>query len=271
MKLHFDLGQDIFVERNVGKAQIKATSTILGAREPNYLIIDMPQHESKTMFLRAAEDCIVRFFSDGRMVGFRALIVKAILEPVPMAVLRYPEEYEQKTLRRHDRVDCNIPTTLTLDDAAAAAKTAAGLLKNDKGAGLSGSEAGGLAPMSATIINLSQGGLQILLPIYDEGNPRGAAGLVALGVAVAQHPLYRLDVLEALYAQEIRLHMGFDIPPPVETRFNEIACEVRWTIRQKENFFLGVRFVDPPEEATRSIGAIIEHQFKHFFAPVKPV
>jgi c-di-GMP-binding flagellar brake protein YcgR len=109
---HLALGRSTVLERRVGKVQRRAKSTIIGVREPSYLIVDLPFVNGRPIPAPDDKQCIVRLVSEGSAIGFRAKVARTYLEPFPMAILLYPPEFQEVPVRQADRVACSIVATL---------------------------------------------------------------------------------------------------------------------------------------------------------------
>ncbi len=85
-------------------------SSIIGVLEGKYIIIDMPKNEGRTVPLRAHSECVVRFISEGDVMGFVGTVWETSYRPAPLVFLRYPTQIERKSLRseiRHPvRIEC---------------------------------------------------------------------------------------------------------------------------------------------------------------------
>ena len=58
--------------------------------------------------------CIIRFISEGEIIGFRSIITSLIRNPAALIFLKYPKTVESSKLRQSDRYPVHIETVCAL-------------------------------------------------------------------------------------------------------------------------------------------------------------
>jgi c-di-GMP-binding flagellar brake protein YcgR len=100
--------------------------------ETNLLFITkLPYIDRKPVSIFSGSICVVRFFKDGAAYGFEAEAISVQHYPVPLIFFKYPVDINEITVRKHKRVNTNIPARIHYADNLAA---------------------------DATVVNLSEGG-----------------------------------------------------------------------------------------------------------------
>lgn len=270
---YFDPGQTVMLEKWTGRRQTKGLSKIIGAREPYYLLVDMPFVKNRALFIHGDKQCTVRFLNEGAVIGFRARIEKILLEPFPLLVLLYPEEFEEMIVRETDRVGCNIPARLmplSAPPAAGAeeetppgAKPAKALLEQTD---LPQPD----EPLHATILDLSVGGCQVGLPCIEEGGSADRAEGLVVQIPPEKQADYHPLILKSLCAQERKLRLDFATPGTDGNAAWRAECGVCWSRVFRGYYLLGLRFLDLPEEMAEWLRKTIEIQRTFFTQPFEP-
>lgn len=120
---YFNPGQSVVIENKRGDISVKGMCKILGSREPCYLLVDMPLVKNQPILAPSDTWCVVRALSKGKAIGFRARIEKIYSDPFPIVVLSYPGGFQEVTVRKAERISCDIPA-LILARAPGGAKAA---------------------------------------------------------------------------------------------------------------------------------------------------
>lgn len=92
-----------------------AHSRLIGVESGAFLIVKTPPITDIATKLYEKNHVVVRYFHSGWVHAFRCTLLSLIKEPLRMAVLSYPEEIEKMNIRKHDRVDCNIPVEAVIE------------------------------------------------------------------------------------------------------------------------------------------------------------
>lgn len=115
---------------------------IVGVKKDKYLLVETSKNQKAISFL--PEDVVtVRCISsgDGVLCGFRTTVARYLTEPFTQVILHYPQEIERMQLRNESRYNCFCPVNLHHDEAV----------------------------YEGMLINISQHGGKILLPLLHEG------------------------------------------------------------------------------------------------------
>ncbi|NQU41689.1 flagellar brake protein [bacterium] len=305
MQEYFDLDQSVLIEKTI--SHTRSVCKIVGARDPHFLLIEVPNSNAQTFFFTANEKCIVRFMSQGSVFGFRAKVVKTISDPFTMLILQYPNEYEEITVRNSRRVECNIGLTIETPSPDAeeprkpAEKTVGEIEeKPDEGESEKPAKPAGIATepgqteegdkmegreckkteddlsgssalaFDATIVDMSIGGFRVAVPIVDQGMPPSLVRQTFPTMSPALYENHRFQALCAALAQGNRVLLKFELPDPGQGIFEEVQGIVSWARRRGDYLFVGVRFVEQPDLLQENIQSIIEHQ-KTFFTSQIPL
>ncbi|NQU43241.1 flagellar brake protein [bacterium] len=265
------VGQEVLLERHVGRGKRKACCRLIGALAPHYLLLEMPIEDGQTLLMPYDKECVVRLISNGSALGFRATVEKIHYEPFPMVVLRYPNEFQEVLVRSTDRVGCSIPATLSAisesrpDEKAEEQKPDAESSPEGGEKESSPDEVEEECPTDfhGLITDLSQGGCQLTVKAYRVEEVESPGGALLTGRS-REEETYSLDLLESLFSRGRRLLLDFVLPPPVEKASHGILGEIRWQGSQYGCFLLGVQFKELQEQESQAIARVIEVQRKYF-------
>src|ERR1035437_9413718 len=150
-------GRKVVIETRVGQSVHKGESRIIGVREPDFLLLDMPTVNGSPLLSYQGEKCVVRVLHEGRIVGISAGLQFALNRPFPMAVLQCVGDTHEIRVRKHDRVGCNFGA-LVKPRASAPAPVSAGDPPLDAPQG---------PKIRAALIDLSDSGCQVAIPLAD--------------------------------------------------------------------------------------------------------
>lgn len=239
LREQFEVNKNVVLE-HPGTGQ-RSVCHMIGAHDPSYLLVEMPMVQGRPLFMTTQDKCIVRFINEGNIFGFRASIIKIIIEPFPMLILRYPEHYEEVVIRRNTRVDCSLPAQL------ATASRKAPLLE-------------------CTICDMSAGGLGLAIPVIEHGMPLETLKSIAPAISGGDRFHYEsANLKDRLYKQEIAL-VTFELPDPGYAACKDVPGEITWTKIEADLFLVGVKFIDEtPEDVRHKVRSIILFQ-QTFFA-----
>ncbi|MCP9473461.1 MAG: flagellar brake protein [Nitrospira sp.] len=88
-------------------------STLLGWKEPAWLICQWPSQLDWVSGLAENTPCTLSYLRDGKLVGCRTEIRGAVATPVPLLFLAYPRQVEEMHLRQYPRVSSNEPAVVS--------------------------------------------------------------------------------------------------------------------------------------------------------------
>jgi c-di-GMP-binding flagellar brake protein YcgR len=114
------------------EGQGMAHSRLIGVDPGQFLIVKTPPIAEIATQLYEKNHIVVRYFSSGWVHAFRCTLLSMIKEPTRLSILSYPESIEKINIRKHDRVDCNIPA-----EAMIGSSRYGGIIGNISAGGLS--------------------------------------------------------------------------------------------------------------------------------------
>ena len=85
-----------------------------GCKYNQFLIIDHPIKDGRPVPIGDDTQCIIRFISEGEIIGFRSIVTSLIRNPEALAFLKYPKSVETSKLRQSDRYPVHIDTVCAL-------------------------------------------------------------------------------------------------------------------------------------------------------------
>jgi c-di-GMP-binding flagellar brake protein YcgR len=255
---HFTLGQTIMIERRIGKLQNKSESQIVGIYDPYYLIAELPVQNGRPRLTEEDKQCIVRTVCNGSAVGFRARIESIQMRPFPMVFLIYPREYEEVSIRENDRIDCCIPMSFVpLVDTPTAPS-------DEKTRSMTEIVSLPTSPLAGNITDLSAGGCQVAIPLYNPENFPETLKSWNLNVAPEHYENYNLVKYQLWFARGGRASIDLTLPEPAYSQYPSTQCEIRWVRNTNETFQIGMRFLHPSVEMQTYINKIVAHQNRFF-------
>ena len=95
---------------------IQCSGALLGWKENGFLITEWPQYKGRPVEVSDQAPCVVRYLTEGRMVGFRTEVCAVQHVPEPLLFLVYPTKIEQVVLRKNPRVLLSQPISLIRGD-----------------------------------------------------------------------------------------------------------------------------------------------------------
>ena len=105
------LGMDISIQLVDSGKRLK--SELVGMRDPQYLILRLPQPLSLSREIQEGTDLILRYVHFGSVYGCMVKVCGLILKPFPLLFLTFPTEVQCIELRKAQRVECMLPATAT--------------------------------------------------------------------------------------------------------------------------------------------------------------
>ncbi|NQU41690.1 flagellar brake protein [bacterium] len=239
------LHRPVLVERP--STRTRGMCRILGAQDPNYLILEMPQAQSQPLFTSHNDKCIVRFMSEGSAYGFRGRVTRIFHEPFPMLIVEYPEDYEEITVRSSPRVECNIQVAMRLDAEADALE------------------------LRATVVDMSTGGIRLAVPIIDPRTPWETLKEYIGEIEISKRQHYHPDSLRRVLREKTHFLLAVHLPEPGAGDYDDLSCEATWVKPHAGHLFVGARFIEPPPELAEKIDSIILYQETFFRPHIDPI
>jgi len=265
MAMRVALGQNVFVERRLGRKTFKATSKVIGIKPPRHLLLDPPYHQSGPLLTTADEKCIIRYLSDGVLVGFWAQVAKITHDPFPMLIVEYPEQFEEVTVRQWERLACNIPATVAFDDSAVDNDALENALGSDGAANLQfDPPITPTEPLYSVVLDLSEGGLRAAVPLLDAEDPSPEVQAIMKEIDEDQHIDYHSDAIVACCKVGTTVALGMRLPPPASGADLSVTSEIRWSQNRNDHHCLGLKFLEPDPEVVEDVRAIIEFHNQYF-------
>lgn len=103
------VGIPVFFEVNVKNKRMRAKASVLGWKEPKYIMTTFPYVGNRLLVSSPGAEMIIRYLCDGVVYGFTAQMIHKQQDPFPMWVLNYPKVFETKNLRRSPRIQLVMP------------------------------------------------------------------------------------------------------------------------------------------------------------------
>lgn len=250
-------GRKVVVETRVGQMVHKGESRIIGVREPDFLLLDMPSANGAPLLSYQGEKCIVRVLHEGRIIGVSAGLQFALNRPFPMAVLQCSGETHEIRVRKHDRVGCNFGA-IVRPRTSAPAPVGAPPLNSPVGPDL-----------RAALIDLSDTGCQVAIPLADaSGEFLTPLGVIDQSEMTDSTP-YLLSNLVPHFGREAFAEMSFDLPEPEPGRYEDVLCQTRWARSGGSVLLVGFLFLEPTTALRNAVTRIVEYQKRFFTRPVQ--
>ena len=258
-EIQLQIGAPVHVERRLEKQSLKGASRIIGASEEKVLMIAPPMAMGKPILSLPGEHCIVRLLQRGQLFGFRTKVLKVFSDPLPILMLEYPRSIEEMSLRKSERLDCDLPSQLTA--------VAAVLLTVDGEPPELDAPEGEPEPqpsVESRIIDLAAGGCQVVIPTFSPEERSEKAFEQRRQIPAEHRANYHPDALKTRFAEGSHASLGFDFPAPWTLKFPDVPCQVRWIKHLQDSFLLGLSFADPDAQLSGGIEDLIEHQQRYF-------
>ena len=109
----FPMDAAVTVELDGTPDKKKGISAIRGWKKDHYVILDIPTHEGRAVFLHLHRDYIFRYVDEGIYTGFRSWVIDTIFKPYPVLFIRYPTEIERRSLRSFPRYRLHLKIRFT--------------------------------------------------------------------------------------------------------------------------------------------------------------
>lgn len=147
--LKLQVGETLQLQPRDGEDARRLQVRLIGYLPGASLLVTTPTTGGKTMIMREGQPFVVRMMVGNRIVGFTTTILRSCARPFPYLHLAYPEEIEQITVRKAQRVRVKLFASI---------KNGNPEFQSEK-------------PRTATIIDMSTSGAQLV-----SDQPFGVAG-----------------------------------------------------------------------------------------------
>jgi c-di-GMP-binding flagellar brake protein YcgR len=111
---HCPVGTDLVLRFEGVETRLK--STLIGMAWGEFLIVRTPKVIGTESLLSRGDPIKVIFIHDGTIYGFLSKCIHHIRVPSPLLFISCPESMERHELRKNQRVDCCIPSTIHMDE-----------------------------------------------------------------------------------------------------------------------------------------------------------
>ncbi len=90
----------------------------VGMAPSEFLVVQAPRIFAYRNSLFEGNRLVVRYLYSGRVFGFHCEVAGSLYKPnIKLLFLSYPEKVEELNLRKHERVECCIPSVLTVGES----------------------------------------------------------------------------------------------------------------------------------------------------------
>jgi c-di-GMP-binding flagellar brake protein YcgR len=140
-RLSIDIGAEVQLEMDGISERLRCH--VIGMRPGEYLIITIPEVRIPggiTYKFAAGRSLLVRYMHQGTVFGFETIVLGTTTHPARLVFLRYPRIIQEHNIRQQPRVECLLPSKISLSekkpgDKKPAEKTASTPSANEKTAG----------------------------------------------------------------------------------------------------------------------------------------
>jgi c-di-GMP-binding flagellar brake protein YcgR len=110
--LKMQVGETLQLQPRDGEDSRRLQVKLIGYVPGASLLVTTPKVGGKTMIMREGQPFVVRMMIGNRIVGFTTTIIRSCARPFPYLHLSYPDEVEQITVRKAQRVRVKLFTSL---------------------------------------------------------------------------------------------------------------------------------------------------------------
>ncbi|MEW5721799.1 MAG: PilZ domain-containing protein [Thermodesulfobacteriota bacterium] len=111
-RLNLEIGIKVKIEFD--GAEVPVSAVFVGMESSRYIILRLPPGAGLHEQLYEGHRAVVKYVNSGRIFGFQSQVLAYLYKKGLIAVfLDYPNSVETFELRKHERVDCLIPATLS--------------------------------------------------------------------------------------------------------------------------------------------------------------
>ncbi len=111
---HMVPGHQLFIQFQGFPTRLK--STFIGCQQNAYIIITIPNTVGIDSMLYEGTPVTVTYLHNGVIYGFRSDIIYRLVSPARILFISFPKNIEKHELRKHHRVECNIPTKVKIEN-----------------------------------------------------------------------------------------------------------------------------------------------------------
>ena len=116
LKIH--VGDPLQLQPRDGDDARRMHVKVIGYLPGGSLLVTTPKVKDKVMIIREGQPFVVRTMVGNRIVGFTTTVLRSCARPYPYLHLAYPEEMEQITVRKAQRVPVKLFASLKNDNPA---------------------------------------------------------------------------------------------------------------------------------------------------------
>jgi c-di-GMP-binding flagellar brake protein YcgR len=114
--LKLQVGEAIYLQSRDSEVGRRLQVKVIGYLPGHSLVVTTPRVKDKVMIMREGQPFVVRVMVGNRIVGFTTTLLRSCARPYPYLHLSYPEEMEQITVRKAQRVSVKLFTALKNDN-----------------------------------------------------------------------------------------------------------------------------------------------------------
>lgn len=180
-----------------------------------------------------------------------------------MMLLEYPETFEEVVLRQHDRLLCSFEAEVRVRRDVASQSQGESLAQGDAG----DASAGNTVQTASTIIDLSEGGCQLVTSIARPVEQAAGSRLAVASLAERQG----METLSRTFAKGRLGQIAFELPDPAAAVYDDVPIEIRWSRLMDCHLFSGVRFCETPVGLEQQVATLINYQKRYFSRDFQPL
>lgn len=161
MDLKLQVGEPLQLQPRDGEGGRRMQVKVIGYLPGRSLLVTTPRVKDKVMIIREGQPFVARVMIGNRIVGFATTVLRSCAVPYPYLHLSYPEEMEQITVRKAQRVRVKL---------FASVKTSDPEFQSEK-------------PQPVTVIDISTSGAQVISaePVGEVGDRLQLNCLIKVG------------------------------------------------------------------------------------------
>ncbi len=110
--LKIQVGESLQLQPRDGEDSRRMHVKLIGYLPGASLLVTTPQVADKVMIIREGQPFVVRMMVGNRIVGFATTVLRSCSRPFPYLHLSYPEEMQQITVRKAQRVHVRLFASL---------------------------------------------------------------------------------------------------------------------------------------------------------------
>ena len=110
-KIQINFNNQVIIQLDEGK---RLKSALVGLEHGEYLILRVSGLNYMQDLFKDKRSVIARYTHNGIAYGFRSTVIGSVAYPLRLLFLAYPETVEEISLRKEPRVDCFLPSKITI-------------------------------------------------------------------------------------------------------------------------------------------------------------